>query len=864
KVTIASLNDDNAWDGAGQIYVPWIGQRLNCTFEGISVNTDGFLFDGEVTAVDDGLESIEGFLSPEEVSEQGDTATVTFCGAIIPMDDAAAGTATDSTDVTTDDPDPVAGDSTDVEAEPLYYNDAIAMAGGTSLPFVQGEGTERIAFYNMVFGPTGATFDAFSSARIPMGDRYVAFGAEGIGFQPGGLQGETQLALISPISFDWNGKMRFTLTEEGDNYVAFDCFGINEVGIQLNIDFCRELVVPVDLASGEAEEEGYASATFTGVAPGWGEFAGSVDVSPFELPQLPGWTFTIQEAVLDMAESITPESVVFPEDYVHPDVDPEGEADDNAAWEGFYLGLARVSIPDQFTGGATADSTATASPPADSLNQTEAPENTDFAIGAYQLIIDKTGFSGSIFGENILSLDKGRAGAWALSLDSVAITVLQNQFESTNLSGEVEVPAFDEPLAYNCHIQPGGTYAFSIALQDTVSMSAMVANFSLYENTEIGIEYDEEEEEFNAYAILYGNASFTPKLGGGSNTAGGNNNNNGGANNNSGAADGGGDRLTLASIDFEDFHLSSQAPYIVNIGSWALSANTADDQPVAAGFPLQLNEVSMLHDPDEEIVAFGLAMTLNLVGENDQGFGAYGRAFIICDVTVDEDTQKQEWSFNRVRLDKLTLDYVGAGFEFHGFIENFEEDETYGSGFNGGIQAGFTPGISVGASILFGKIDTDEESYRYFFADALVAFDPGIVLGTTGMSLYGFGGGVSYHMAREGFDGLALPASEATEAAEEEGEDAGAGGDAGDLVPAVSLDEALTSGDPAASLPSPIPIPGELGVSLSGVTYVPDEDVGIGIKAMIAFGTVKREVFNGDITFEVIFNSNGSLNYIGL
>ncbi|MEM9261408.1 MAG: hypothetical protein AAGA62_17345, partial [Bacteroidota bacterium] len=372
----------------------------------------------------------------------------------------------------------------DDESSPNAYDAAVATAGGTNLPYVQGEDTERIAFYNMVFGPTGATLDAFSSARIPVGDRYLAFGAEGVGFQPGGLQGESQLALMTPTSFDWNGKMRFTLTEEGDNYVAFDCFGITEVGLQLLVEFCRDLVVPVVPETGVAIEDGYATATFTGVAPGWGEFAGEVDISPFELPQLPGWTFTVEDAVLDFAEGATPESVVFPEDYSHPDVDAEADPGENPAWKGFYLGLARVRVPEQFTGGQRDSSQAV-------------------AIGAYQLIIDDTGFSGSVFGENILTLEDGRAGSWAMSLDSVAITVLNNQFESTNLTGEVEVPAFDEPLAYNCHIQPGGLYAFSIALQDTVTMSAMVANFSLYENTEIGIEYDEEEEEFNAYAILY-------------------------------------------------------------------------------------------------------------------------------------------------------------------------------------------------------------------------------------------------------------------------------------------------------------------------------------------------------------------------
>jgi hypothetical protein len=836
KVTIANANDDGSWSGAGQIYVPWIGQRLNCTFDSLGINDEGIVFDGEVVAIDDGLESVDGFLTEDDIAEMMDTATINFCGEQIAI-------GSDEEEGEED-----AEEDEDEETAPTF-EELRAGAGGTNLPFVQGQGTERMALYNMVFTATAATVDAYSSARIPMGDRFVAFGAEGVGFQLGGLQGESQMELLTDIVFDWNGKMRFSIVGQGDSYIAFDCGGITEIGLQANIDFCRELMIPVDPNTKAPIDTGYASATFTGVATSWSQFTGEVDIAPFESPKLPDWTFLIEDAVLDFSDDSTPESVTFPEDYAHPDVDAAGEdGSASPAWTGFYLGRARVSIPERFVGGADRDST-------------QAP-----AIGVSGLLIDGTGFSGSIFGENILTLENGRAGSWAMSLDSIAITFMHDQFESTNLSGELEVPSFDEPLLYNCHIQPGGLYAFSIALQDTVTMSAMVADFSLYENTRIGIEYDEEEEAFNAYAVLYGHASFSPIIGGGSSSSGrssggGSGGSSGGGsaqnNNNSG---GGGQRLTLAEIDFEDFHISSQAPYIINIGSWSLSANTNEGQPVLAGFPLQLNEVSMVHDTAEQQVAFGLAMTLNLVAESDQGFGAYGRAFIICDVTVDTVTMTQNWEFNRVRVDKLALDYVGAGFKFNGYIELFEEDETYGSGYSGGIQAGFTPGISVGAAVLFGKVD----GYRYFFADALLAIDPGVTIGTTGMAIYGFGGGVSYHMAREGFANLVLPPSAATEAAEEkEGADAGAE-NAGGAGQDTSLEEALTTGDPAANFPPAVPLPGELGVSLSGVSYVPDDEVNIGIKAMIAFGSINREVFNGDVTLEVIFNTDGGMNYIGL
>ncbi|MEO0732682.1 MAG: fibronectin type III domain-containing protein, partial [Bacteroidota bacterium] len=783
RVTEASPADGNRWRGKGEVDVPWLGLKLACTFDALSVNTDGTVFAGEVVALDNGLASVEGLVTKEEVIQKLGSATVDFCGGTMAAFQQSGGT-------------PVSSDPASPEPRE-----------GASLPFVLGEGQNRIAFYGMKFGPTAAVMSAYSAAELPLGDRVVAFGVEAVNFQPGGLQGGSRLSLLTDVSFDWNGKMKFALKASENTFVGFDCSGITEVGLQMSVDFCREIVVPVDPATGKAATEGFVSATFTGRAPSWGEFAGQLSVSPFELPQLPGWSFTVEEALLDMADAATPAEVTFPSGYAHPDVSGGREGAASPAWKGFYLQLAQVSIPEEFTGG----------------------KNQNVTLGARQLIIDDTGFSGGIFGRDVLSLEQGRAGSWALSLAEVAISVQSNQFSAANLEGLIEVPAFDEPLAYRCNIQPGGEYAFSIAVEDELTMSALVAEVSLFANTEIGLAYDEAEDAFSAYAKLFGRASFSPKLGEGSQ-----------------------DKLNLPNIDFEDFHLTSTAPYLQNIGSWALSSE--DEQPIVAGFPLQLNEVSMLHDPELEQVAFGVDLTVNLVGEKDKGFGANGRAFIICDVKVDESTQKQEWSFNQVRLDKLGLDYVGAGFEFHGFLQNFAGDPNFGSGFSGGIQASFKPGIEVGALAIFGQ----KNDFRYFFADAQATFDPGIAIGTTGMALYGFGGGVSYHMDRLGFESVTAPVSEA-EGSVEEGAAAGA-----KIVPRSSLADAFRSGDPADGSPPPVEIPGELGISLSGVRYVPNAEVGLGLKAMVAFGTTKREVFNGDLTFEVLFNDDGALRQIGL
>ncbi len=727
-------------------------------------------------------------------------------------------------------------------------NDDFLTTGGVSLPLQLGASPNMLAIYGIKFTPTGAFLNAYFSADIPLANQHTAFQTIGAGFTPNGLQGEVKLKMLTDVQFNWSNAMQLTIEKGNQTYVKFDCAGVNEVSVKMKVQLCREVAIPVDQYTYEPKDDEYVTGSFRAVAGGWGEFAGELSVSPFELTQLPGWAFSVQDVVFDLSETTTPASVSFPPGYDHDDVDPVTRSGRNSPkWRGFYMGAARVKIPDNLTG---RDSTG------------QAP----LTIGAQKLIIDQTGFTGDIYAVNVMSLDTGRLDAWALAIDSISLGIRQNQFGHTAFKGKVKVPVIDQALTYDCHVQPGSKYSFKIGLTDTITMNAFVAQARLDPNTTIGIDYRVVDKTFAASATLHGQITFGPQLGapedpgagdpalGGAAAAA-----NGGAN--AGAGQGQNSNATpqdttnalrLPYIAFQDFELSSRAPYINNIGSWALGM---EEQGGAAGFPITLNEVGMFQNVEQTEVAFGLDLSLNLVPTEDQGFAANGRAFIICDVAINQETKIQEWTFKRVRLDKLSLEYEGPGFEFRGYIQNFENNSVYGTGFQGGIQAGFTPGISVAVAALFGKVD----GYRYFFADALLGLDPGIPLGASGRALYGFGGGVRYHMERQSFANISLPYSEAEEV-----------GSAPDTLvvqnPALGGLEAAFQGgqDPLASVPPLIELPTEIGRSLSGVRYLPNENVGIGIKAMVAFGAIRREVFNGDITFEIIFNANGSLNYIGL
>jgi hypothetical protein len=917
------------WKGVGQIRIPWLYKTINCQFNNLFVNTDRVVYDGNVVAVDEGLSSLNGFLTVDEIVALADTLPLNFCGDSTALVDAPADLAYSNQDfyasgnpeynnhyIPFDPNSPGNTGGTVVDDEQFYnqynpnnsrarysptdygnpnspyteeqpydpsniwnpwnafnaYNyldyddpanpwtadfiwtveqmfakqsvlgtayDPSLFADGVSLPVTLGSSPNMLAIYGIKFTPTGAFLNAYFSASIPSVGQNTAFQAIGVGFGPTGLQGETKLKMLADLTFSWSSKMKLTINSGNSTYVQFDCAGVNQVAIDMKVEVCRDVAVPVDPITYVRDENSYVTGTFSAVAGGWGEFAGDITITPFELSQLPGWAFAVQNAVFDFSSTSTPASVQFPSGYLHADVtnnsDPALRTGlQNPGWRGFYLGGARIRIPDKLTG----------------KKANEAP----VTIGAQHLIIDQTGFSGDIFAVNLLSIDSGRLDSWAIGIDTIALGIQQNTFHHMRLAGALQVPAIDPTLTYKCHIQPGSRYAFSLAIRDSsLTMSAMVAEIRLDPNTEIGIDYRVSDQSFAASATLYGQITFNPGLGGGDQ---------GGAAGAGGTGDAepadSNNKLSVPYIAFTNFSLSSRAPYITSVGSWEISTGS-NGQSSASGFPLTLNQVGLFQNEAQNEVAFGIDLSLNLVKSSDQGFAANGRAYIICDVSINAATNRQEWSFKRVRLDKLSIDYRGSGFRFAGYIRNYESHPVYGTGFQGGIQASFTPGIRVAVAAMFGTVkdQATNEDFRYFFADALLGLDPGIILGATGVALYGFGGGISYHMERLSFQAITLPYSEGEESGDPPAEYTVTGGTS-------DLASAFEMGDPVAGIPDFLELPSELGQSLSGARYIPNKRVGIGIKAMIAFGAVRREVFNGDITFEIIFNEGGGLHYIGL
>ena len=764
-----SEEDPEAWDGTGLVIVPWLGLKIISEFEGLYVNEMKEVYDGEVTAVSEGLDGIPDFQSPEEVAAELQ-ATPMLCGA----EYEGGGDEEEEPEEEEggeEEEEEEAEEEEEEEPMEVTFDMLMANLGGVTLPVSLGEAPNMIAIDEMVFTPSGASLSAFMSAEIPVANQYVAFGLTQGQFHPGGMLGNSNLILLNDIPVNLGDKILLNIKAGDNTYVSWNCQGISSIGLEGEVAFCRDLLVPVDESTFERLDDGYVTASFVTSMPAWGEFVAEMSMSPFELPKLEDWTWSVESAVFDLSAEVTPEAVTFPEDYSHADVESE-EGADNPLWTGFYLAALNIKLPEKFN---------------------DSDPDTPIQLGATDIIIDYTGFSGNVYGVNVLSVEDGRVGSWGFSIDSLGITVQSNQFKSAGMAGVLDISAFESPLAYGGVIQPEDGYFFSLALTEDVEMDAWRANMTLAADSEISMEYLTEDKSFTASAILHGSASFSPSVG-------------------KDKSRDAPDKMTLPTVNFENFELSTGPPYLVNIGSWEL-VNGDGEQPLLSGFPLTINSIGL--SQEENTVSFMIDAAINLVGADDSGFSAGGSISLNSLVEID-DSGKQVWTFDGVEVGELFLDVSGPGYALFGTINFYEDTPGYGSGFRAMVEATFEPKLSVGAVAQFGEVD----GYRYWFADAMASFEPGIAIGTTGLALYGFGGGASYHMQRGSLEDLELPEPE--EGEEEE-------------------------------------LPEDIGLSLSGTQYIPNQDYGIGIRARIGIGLVNPNMFNSDLMLEIIFNSSGGL-----
>ncbi|MFZ6011685.1 MAG: hypothetical protein ACOYXT_15185 [Bacteroidota bacterium] len=613
-----------------------------------------------------------------------------------------------------------------------------------------------IGIYAIRLLPTHAEVDVLMQFEMPQNGKVLTFQAKGIKFtRAGGIVGDAKLSLVGDYGINFTGDkvqliLHGSLAGTG-TYVTMDCDGFKEMGLDAEVKFSRDILVPED-ASGNVKE-GNVSAAFKANLSNWNDLLIQLSMPAFQVQSLKGFGFTASDAVFDFSDTRNAPSVVFPENYQSSQFLPGNQN----LWRGFYMRELSVRMPAQFEkksgGGKT-------------------------TLSATNLIIDSDGISGFFAGSNLLPLKEGNMNGWAFSVDSLAIELQANELMHAGFKGDIVVPVSGEktPLNYQAVISDGNNYLFSVSPAKDMEFDLWKAGkVEIYESSYIEVRV--QDKKFLPKASLNGRMNVKASL------------------------SQGGQGVELADIRFEKLEIQSVRPFL-KVGSFSFGSEAA--QQKMAGFPISIKNVALKNVSDTE-VALDFNLLLNLVGEEGGSFAADAGLSVIG--TMNAESGWQTWRYKEVNVRSIKVDINGGAFKINGSLTFYRNDVSYGDGFNGVVKAEFTPNIKVSATAIFGNV----KGYRYWYADAMASFKPGIPV-FPGVAFYGFGGGAYYRMKMD---------------------NTGAGS--------------------------------ELGKTASGVVYIPDEKSGLGIKAILNIGTAPDDkAFNGDITFEISFYKGGGVRFVSL
>ena len=656
------------------------------------------------------------------------------------------------------------------------------------------------------FTPDSAVLDAYIVLELPNGGKKLAFSALRLGFSPLGLvNSPAKLQLDNDVVVRMNNAVQITLNEGPDTYVSFDCDGYAGIGLDIDVEVCRNIVKPIDpVTFQELPDPRRVAAHIQVFLPTFDELYADINIDPFVIKDLEDFKWIVNGIVIDFSDAKSP-AYEPPPGYASPFASGTSFS---PLWRGFYMRTLAVRMPNQFNN-----------------------NGTPMQIGVEKVVLDHMGVSGTVYAKPLLNLDNGNAGGWAFSVDEFRLTVLANQPAAANFFGKIHVPIFskgasggsgggsngggsfqnngegkggsqadamsgtcntgaptaDDCFAYTAFIEPGSggpKYRMTVNTAGNNWCVDMWKAGQVTINSGSQIDMIIENGQFSVRAKLNGTVKITEPLSPGL-------------------------AINIPNITFQNLIIQNKPPYFTT-GTWGFpTPNSVGGN--FGGFGINLSDIKMVQSGDDPGLSFNAGIKIASGGVDVAAEGG----FIIRGQMVTING-RQRWTYKNFAVDEIILDGSFSGVSrIHGILQFYDEDPTYGTGWRGGVGLTIKGMAEITAVAQFGRIVTPN-NYKYFFVDALACLDKGW---GGALVLKGFGGGVYFHMNRPG-SAFSLPACNGTTT-----------------------------------------IPTGLGVSLSGIQYTPDNSKGLGIKATIVLASaIKQNAFNGNATLELLFNAGGGLS----
>lgn len=608
------------------------------------------------------------------------------------------------------------------------------------------------------FTKEGALMDVYVSLALPQTGSRIAFHGIIPLSAEGGIAGNAKVFLLGDHRIKPDNTSLFTIKGTDRSYVEFNCDGFVGVNLDAELEFSNDLIVPED-EKGEIKNERLKIA-FTTYTQSLNDILLSITLPPFQVKGLNGFGFHVAQAYLDWSDLSNPADIVFPEDYNSPLT----QAGLDNLWRGIYLQELEVRLPPAFAHRNPAERV---------------------SVGVRQVILDDQGITGKVYVENVIR--DGNMNGWSYTLDRLAIALVINRVQGFELSGKLSIPVVKgkdgktTQFGYIAQRSVDGNYIFAVEVQDELRLDLWAADVRLTKGSSVIV--TEKNNKFYPSAELSGELSIniTDKR----------------------------PKASFNSIRFEKLIISSEAPHF-RPGTFGFGREGQSSS--IAKYPVVFDKIGLRSEDDRVGIAFDL--TINISGKaEDESFA--GKAGLVVwgvqdtEPLKDADGEvialdKPHWKFDKVELTAVKINIKKPKIvEFAGEVRFFDEDANYGEGFKGTVK-GSIHTIKVQAEVLFGKTET----FRYWYADALVELKTGIPIVPGVLSAFGFGGGYYSRM--------------------------------------IQSDKTL---------------PNTLGRSPSGIYYVPDEN-SVGIRAVVLIGTPRPEAMNGDVALEVNINRHGGINSV--
>ena len=314
---------------------------------------------------------------------------------------------------------------------------------------IQNQSPVDIQIASMKFSPSNAQMNVVGEAKLPKSDclnnEILLFGAPRLCISPTRFLPESgHLALLGNFTVnDRSSGFAITFkapedvqTPKNGCYVSWHDDSFEDLGLDV------DMVIP-DLRkdeNGKATEECpilHASMRIGG----WNDFIiDDVTMDPFQHLDIPGYTFTAKNIVVDLSDHRNSSSMGrFPDKYSR---DEAGCKEQEELWHGLYIGDISVQFPSSLSIGENGER---------------------LKIHGEHMFFDKSGCTLTFGGDSILPPQTtGKMGGWGISLDHANLTIIQDHFENCHFDGRLDIPLFDKvdekndefgEVAYDCTIR---------------------------------------------------------------------------------------------------------------------------------------------------------------------------------------------------------------------------------------------------------------------------------------------------------------------------------------------------------------------------------------------------------------------------